>query len=247
MWDIQTLAIIGCTFIVAGMVKGIVGFGLPTVAVAVLTASLGLTPALALMVLPTIVTNIWQALVGGALAAILRRFWALLLCACFGIWLGVSILVRADPAMLKAILGLVLCIYAILGLARISLPSPARHERWFSPVLGIVNGVITGLTGTFVVPSMLYFQALGLSRDLLIQTNGVLFTVSTAAIALSLADAQLISGEIGLMSGLAIAPAILGMMLGRRVRQRLSEAVFRRVLFVALLLLGLYLIAGLLS
>jgi uncharacterized protein len=103
--------------------------------------------------------------------------------------------------------------------------------------------VLTGLTGTFVMPSMLYFQALALPRDLLVQTMGVLFSVSTAAIALALAGEGLVTGELGLMSVAAIVPAIAGMVLGQTVRRRLSEATFRRVLYVALLLLGLYLAA----
>lgn len=241
MWEPQLLAIVAGTFVLAGMVKGIVGFGMPTVAVALLAATVGLAPAMALMVLPTIVTNIWQALVGGALAEILRRFWPLLVTACVGIFAGVAVLARADPELLSVLLGAVLVLYVLLGLARIELPPPGRRERWLSPVLGLVNGVLTGLTGTFVVPSMLYFQALSLPRDLLVQTMGVLFTLSTAAMAAALAGEGLVTGEAGLLSAAAIIPAIGGMVLGRKVRQRLSEAAFRRVLYLALLALGLYL------
>lgn len=242
MWDAQTLAVVGGTFVLAGMVKGVVGFGMPTVAVGLLAASIGLTPALALMVLPTVVTNLWQGLAGGALLVILRRFWTLLAAACLGIWAGVAVLARSDPAVLSALLGVMLCIYGGLGLRNISLPPPGRRERWLSPALGAVNGLLTGLTGTFVVPSMPYFQALALPRDLLVQTMGVLFTVSTVAIAAALADQRLISGEVGLMSAAAVIPALAGMMLGRQFRQHLSERAFRRVLYVALLLLGLYLV-----
>lgn len=244
MWDAQTLAIVGATFVLAGVVKGVVGFGMPTIAVAILTASIGLAPAIALMTLPTIVTNIWQAVVGGAFVRIVRRFWPMLVSACIGIWFGVSILASVDPSWLAALLGLVLCVYAVLGTMKVSLPPPGDRERWLSPVLGIVNGLLSGMTGTFVVPSMLYFQALTLPRDMLVQTMGVLFTVSMAAIAASMAQAELISTDISLMSAFAVLPALAGMALGRSLRQRMSELVFRRAMYVALFLLGLFLITS---
>ena len=244
MWDVQTIAIVSGAFLLAGIVKGVVGFGMPTIAVAILTASIGLAPAIALMTLPTIVTNVWQAVVGGAFVRIVRRFWPMLATACVGIWFGVSILASVDPTWLAALLGLVLCAYAVLGTMKVNLPPPGDRERWLSPVLGGINGLLSGMTGTFVVPSMLYFQALALPRDMLVQTMGVLFTVSMAAIALSMAQAGLISTDISLISAGAVLPALAGMAVGRRLRQRMSDLLFRRVMYAALFLLGLFLISG---
>src|SRR5690606_13714915 len=77
--DPLLLAAIAGTFVLAGLVKGVIGFGLPTVAVALLTLTIGLKDAMALMLVPSLVTNLWQALAGGRLWTILRRFWALFL------------------------------------------------------------------------------------------------------------------------------------------------------------------------
>jgi uncharacterized protein len=103
---------------------------------------------------------------------------------------------------------------------------------------------LTGMTGSFVVPGILFLQAIGLTRDMLIQAMGLLFTVSTVALALALKGNDLLSVELGSWSAAAVVPAILGMALGQRVRQGLSEELFRRVFFVALLLLGAYIMAG---
>ncbi len=94
------------------------------------------------------------------------------------------------------------------------------------------------MTGSFVVPGVLYLQALGLPRDMLVQAMGILFTVSTAALALALGGHGLLSTELGLVSGAAVLPAVLGMALGQRLRLRLPERRFRQVFFVALLALG---------
>ena len=95
------------------------------------------------------------------------------------------------------------------------------------------------MTGSFVFPEVLYLQAIGLPRDALIQAMGMLFTASTVALAIALGGRNLITAELGVLSVAAILPAMLGMVLGRRLRVRLSEVAFRRVFFCALLALGL--------
>ncbi len=240
---IDTAIIIGLTFLLAGLVKGVIGLGVPTVSLAILTATLGLKPAMALLLFPSFVTNLWQGLVGGALVDILKRLWLLLAMVCVGTWFGVSVLAAADARTMSAVLGGVLAVYAGVNLLRAQVPSPGKAEVFVSPVIGAVNGVLTGMTGSFVVPGVPYLQALGLPRDVLVQAMGVLFTVSTVALALSLGDQRLLSMELGLTSLAAVIPALIGMVAGQRVRKRLSEAAFRKVFFCALLVLGIY-IAG---
>ena len=65
------LAIVG-TFLIAGTVKGVIGLGLPTVSLALLTVALGLPEAMNLLLVPSFVTNLCQAMVGGHGRAILR-------------------------------------------------------------------------------------------------------------------------------------------------------------------------------
>lgn len=234
------LAIIVAVFLFAGAVKGVVGLGLPTVAIGLLTALVGLSEGMVLMVIPSLVTNLWQALAGGALMTIVRRVWGLLLAVCIGAWVGVDLFGRSDTALLTALLGVMLIAYSVFGMVSPKLPSPGRHEGWLSPVLGAISGVLTGLTGTFFMPGVPYFQALGFSRDIMVQAMGVLFLVSTASLAVALGGHGRLDTEIGAVSALATVPALLGMVLGARLRRRLSEQRFQQALLVALLLLGSY-------
>ena len=80
------------------------------------------------------------------------------------------------------------------------------------------------------------------AKDKLIQAMGILFTVSTLVLGLALGGQRLISADLGMMSLLGIVPALIGMAAGQVVRQRMSEERFRTVLFVALLVLGFYII-----
>lgn len=242
MWAIENLSIIFSTFLIAGFVKGVVGLGLPTVSLALLTAMLGLKEAMVLMLLPSFLTNVWQGISGDAFYQILRRLWSLLLAGFAGTWLAVGILARADTALLTALLGIMLCIYAGVSLAMPQIPPPGRREQWLSPLIGGITGVLTGLVGSFVVPAVPYFQALGWPRNTLVQAMGIWFTTATLSLAVGLGSHRLLPAELGGLSAMALVPAFAGMWLGQKVRGRMSERKFRQVLLIALAILGIYIV-----
>ncbi|MCG8560027.1 MAG: sulfite exporter TauE/SafE family protein [Hyphomicrobiales bacterium] len=241
MWTPEIIALVTATFLFAGIVKGVVGMGLPLTVLGLLTATLGLKQAIVLMLVPALATNIWQGLVGGAFREIVRRLWSLLLASCVGIWIGAGLLARADALLLSGLLGVMLFAYSSFSLATPQIRPPGRLEPWLSPLMGGLGGLSFGLTGTYMVPGVLYIQALGLSRDVLVQTLGIVFVVITATLSLSLSRHGLLPPEMGLMSAYALLPTAAGMVIGQRIRKGLSEALFRRLFFVALLILGAYL------
>ena len=242
MSDPLTVAAVFAVFLVAGGVKGLVGFGLPAVSLALLTLAFDLTTAMVLVLIPSFVTNVWQAVTGGNGRAIAGRIWPFLAMATATVWLGALALVRVDTAWLSGLLGLVLVTYSALNLGGLRFALSTRQEVWVGPALGAVNGVLTGMTGTFLMPGILFLQAIGLSRDMLVQALGMLFTLSTAALALALHGNGLLHVSLGSLSAAALVPAAIGMGLGQRIRKRLSEERFRRILFIALLLLGAYIV-----
>ncbi len=242
MFELTALAIIFCTFLLAGTVKGIIGLGLPTVSLAILAVTFDLATAMALLIAPSLITNIWQAAVGGHVQCLLKRLWPFLLFAMVTVWIGALGLNRVDLALLSALLGLLLIAYALIGLTGFRISIARHRESWAAPLIGAINGVLTGLTGSFVVPGVMYLQAIDLPRDQLIQAMGMLFTVSTLALAIALGGNGLLSSQLALISLSALVPAIIGMMIGQRLRTFLSERQFRRVFFVALLALGIYIV-----
>lgn len=237
-FGLDTLGLVLAIYFVAGTVKGTVGLGLPTVTLSLLVPMLGLAPAIALTLVPTLVTNLWQALVGGRARAILRRLWPLFVLAVPGTWTGTFVLARADADLLAGLLGVALSLYALYGLVAPPLPRPGRLEPVLSPIVGLTGGLMAGMVGAFLMPGIIYLQALRLERDELIQTLGLIFLTLTLALGAGLTRNDLLSGELLLVSSLAVAPALVGMELGRRIRRRLSEPRFRRIFFVALLALG---------
>jgi len=245
MLDAFTNFAIILIFLLAGTVKGVIGLGLPSVSLALLTVVIDLPSAMALLLVPSTVTNLWQAAAGGNFRAILYRLWPFLVAASVTVWVGATALTRIDLPLLSALLGVLLIAYAATSLAGVRFKIAVRQEIWAGPLLGAINGILTGMTGSFVVPGVLYLQAISLPRDMLIQAMGMLFTASTLALAIALHGNNLLTIELGEMSVVALIPAIIGMVLGQRIRKILPDRRFRQVFFAFLLVLGVYIISKL--
>lgn len=244
MPSLDMLALIGATFFVAGLVKGTLGLGLPTIVLGVLAAPLGLKEAIGFMLLPSLCANIWQGLVGGFFRELLRRFWAFFLAAIVGIGIGVSVLAEGSNDLLLGILGTVLCVYVVLSFTGQKLPAPKPgNERWCGPLAGGFGGVMFGMTGVFIVPGILYLQSFGLKRDMLVQAMGMAFLIITVTIFAFMTRWQLLAGDQVLISGLAILPMFAGIALGYYARQHISEDGFRRIILIGLLMSGVHLLS----
>ena len=235
-----TYAIIASSFLLAGFVKGIVGLGLPTISLALLTALLDLPTAMALLVVPAFCTNLWQGFIGSHLALLSRRLWPLLLAMIPCVWAGVALSDLFEIAILTRLLGCMVVIYAALSFRSVPLSIPLPLQAWLGPLCGAISGVLTGLTGSLFLPGVMYLRAIGLSRDQLIQAMGLLFSFSTLALGISLHESGRIDAGLWQISGFALLPALFGMHCGKLCRDYLSDDFFHHVFLSGLALVGLY-------
>jgi hypothetical protein len=236
------LTLIAAVFVLAGMIKGVIGLGLPTISMGLLAVFMPPAEAAALLIVPSLVTNVWQMLVGGHLPQLWRRLWTTMLGVCVGTWAGAGFMTGTYGWVGVTLLGVALAAYALTGLMSLQLRVSAAAEPWLGPLVGGVTGLITAATGVFVIPAVPYLQAIGLEKDHLVQALGLSFTVSTLALAVNLALAGTFNLSLAAPSIGTLAMALVGMWLGQAMRERLSPAAFRRWFFVGLLVLGLYLI-----
>lgn len=227
------------TFFAAGIVKGVTGMGLPTLAMGVLGSLLSPPVAAALLLVPSFVTNVWQLLAGPKFVMLIRRLWPMLLMIIIGTVFGSVMLTGGNVELTTSGLGIALVIYAAYTLLARTLHVSPRWESWLSPVIGLITGLVTGATGVFVIPAVPYIQSLDLERDDLVQALGLSFTVSTLALAIGLFwHGAFPIGNLP-TSTLALVPALLGMVAGQWIRTRISPQLFRRLFLIFLLLLGL--------
>ena len=239
MWEPEIVALVVGTFLLAGLIKGVIGLGLPVVALAILGSTLGVRETLTIMLIPAIATNTYQALAGPAFGALVRRLWSFLAVAGAGIWFGTGVLAGAKSETMMALLGVTLCTYCAVTMLRVQMPPPGRREPWMSPLMGGLGGVMFGMTGIMIVPSILYLQTLGLRRDVFVQALGITFVAITLALGTSLIGRNLLTQDLALMSLTALVPTAAGLALGQRYRHHISEQRFKRIFFVALFVIGL--------
>lgn len=227
-------ALIALVFVLAGFSKGLVGLGLPTIAMALLTLLVGPAEAAALLLLPSFVTNLVQIAPARAAWALARRLWPMLAGVVVGTALGGLAWGGFGGRYGAVVLGLALAGYGALGLI-------AFRPRWperAGALVGALTGALTAATGVFVMPAVPWLQGIGLARDELVRALGLAFLVSTLALGVLLGGSGALDGARLLASALALLPALAGQALGAALRGRLSETVFKRVFFWALLLLG---------
>jgi uncharacterized protein len=235
-------AYVALIFLLAGAVKGVVGLGLPTVAMGLLSLSMPPAEAAAILLLPSFITNVWQLAEGPRLGDLIRRLWPTLLAIFASTIIASGVIASTKSSIASAALGGALLLYAAAGLCNFHLNVSPRAERWAGPLVGVITGFITGATGTFVVPAVPYLAGLKLPRDELIQALGLSFTVSTVALGFGLLWHDALELHSISNSAFAIVPALLGMMLGGRIRRRVSPERFRRWFFIGLALLAGHLI-----
>src|SRR5262249_38945304 len=126
------------TFLGAGVVKGVTGMGLPTVAMGLLGTAMSPVAAAAILIVPSLVTNVWQMVVGPDKVGLVRRLWVMMFWIVMGTVLGTRLLVVVDPIWSGRKMGFVLIAYAAYALFSPTFSVPEQHEAWVSPVVGIV-------------------------------------------------------------------------------------------------------------
>jgi len=242
---LQMLVIAGA-FVMAGIAKGALGMGMPPIAIGLMTFVLPLEEALTIMVLPTLITNIWQAIQGGRFRPLIRRFWPMTVGGVAAILVVATTFGHLGSPRMAGWVGVVLIVYALLALSAWRPRVSHAAERWANPLIGLSSGAVAGMTGVAAVPFLPYMQSLDLDRHDLVQALGIqyLFLLGTLAAALAVQGAFHAGNT---ATGLAaLVPAMIGMGIGNWIRQALSAEMFRRIFLIGMLGIGLHMARGLL-
>ncbi len=237
------LAFVIAVFAIASMIKGTIGLGLPAVSMALLTLLMSPFQAATLLIIPSLVTNIWQLFAEGHVLRLIRRFWSLLLGIIVGTIWSVFPTLGQGEFQSEILLGGMLALYGTYGLFAKNMPNLSPYEKWLSPIIGYLGGALTVATGVIVIPVVPFLQSLHLKRDDLVQSLGLAFTVSTVCLAIYLylnpVDQMNIDWK---MSLIALIPALIGMWFGTKIRYRIPEQKFRKLFFLGLVLFGSYMV-----
>jgi uncharacterized membrane protein YfcA len=219
----------------AGGVKGIIGLGLPLTALSIIGAVADLRLAIALIAIPIVATNIYQAFDGGRAMEMLRRYWVINLCSVVGTVIGAQILFIVDPDILTTTLGVVVIVYVAINATGFAIRISDSTSPWAAPPLGILSGLLTGTTGSVGIPIALYLQAQRLDKESFLRAIALTFLISASMLVIALLEKGAIGKETALVSAASLIPAFAGMAIGQRLRGRLSEDLFRKFVFLFLM------------
>lgn len=237
-FEMSLILPIAAILLLAGLVKGVIGFGLPSIAMGLLSLMMPPVQAAALLLVPNIVTNIWQGFSGPALRPLLQRMMPLLV----GTWAGIAgtemVSGGQNFPFAVQLLGLTLVLYALLGLFSIRFALTPVQERPAGWIAGLATGAMTALTGVYVIPSGPYLQAIGLEKNELVQALGLSFLSASVGLGVALWARGVVAPAVVGVSALALLPALAAMLLGQKLRGMMPDQLFRRLFFTGLLLLG---------
>nr|WP_323766395.1 sulfite exporter TauE/SafE family protein [Marinovum sp.] len=233
----------GMVALLAGVIKGMVGFAMPMVMISLLGIFLPPDLALAGLMLPTLISNGAQALRDGpgpALAAT-RQFRVYLIAGAVMLMVSAQLYAFLPVWVLLLAIGLPMVLFSLIQLLGLRLQL-SRQSLAAEISLGGVSGFIGGLSGVWGPPLVAYLTALHTEKRLQMRTQGVAFGLGALLLLVAHSGSGVIRGETLLFSAGLCVPALLGMWLGGLVSDRIEQETFRRATLMVLLVAGLNLI-----
>jgi uncharacterized protein len=241
-FNVLHLIVICCALFSGGFVKGTSSFGLPTVSIPILITVFPLPTAVSVLAVPLVLSNVYQMVVSGGIRPAIKRHWILYLSLFISLPIGVYLLGIVDVRTLIPILGVVLVVVTSLELLGISLTFMRDHEKAFSPVIGIFSGIVGGMTTLFAILPIFFLVALGLDKDRFVSAVSVMLCFGSIVLAASLQRTDHL-GTLEVTYGIiGMIPIILGIWLGTKIRNRVNQAVFRKIILSLILIVGISMI-----
>jgi uncharacterized membrane protein YfcA len=228
----------------AGFVKGAVGFAMPLIMISAFSAFLPPEVALSGLILPTLFTNLGQAFRQGVAAfwGSVRKYWRFLLTTVVFSALSAQFVRDIPQPVFLMFLGVPITIYAVLQLLGRSLAIKLEHQRRAEWGLGTVAGLYGGVSGVWGPPLLVYLMSVGTERIEMLRIQGVTFLIGAVILLLAHTNSGVMTPANTAFSAVLVLPAMLGMLVGIRLGNRMDQARFRRWTQIFLAIAGLNLI-----
>ena len=243
MTDITTLLMLAsAALLIAGTVKGLVGIGLPTTGIGLMTLVIDPRTAIALILMPMLVSNAWQVYRSGEVLAAFRRYLPFAVTLIAGVWITVALTSDAPDRVLFGVLGVAILVFVAVNATRFAPRLPDASDRPAQVGFGLIAGVMGGLTSVWAPPMAVYLAARRVPKDEFVRASGLLIFLGSLPLAAGYLREGFVTGPIFLLSLGLLIPTFLGFTAGEALRGRLSEDGFRRVLLGVFFLMGLNLL-----
>ena len=239
--DPLLIASVCAIFVFAGIVKGFLGIGLPAAAMGLLTLIISPTEAISLLWLPILFTNVFQFGRARNKREIMVTYKWFAAAIFFSIFLTSLFINDYPTALLTVAIGVAMVIFSLNLLFGLSLP--VGPGRGWQLGVGVVSGVLGGLSSIWSPPVAMYLMARNTPKDMFIGTTGFLFLAGCLPLGAGLVISGLITGPVIVKSLLGLLMTLAGFRIGEVMRERVSQDRFRQIVLIAFLIMGTRLIA----
>jgi uncharacterized membrane protein YfcA len=240
--DLSIIVIASLSLMLGGFVKGAIGVGLPVVAIAILSNFLPAPLVLAIVTLPILSTNLWQAVDAGNFKVHFERFWPMILCLLVLIWLSARLVVTLDPRVLYGLIGTAVLSFTIASHFQLTWNVPPSAERWAGPLAGALGGFLGGVSTIWGPPMMMYFVMLRLPKEAYIQAVGLVWFIASIPLVIAYVRYGILNAHTAWLSALACVPGFAGLAVGQLARKHINQEIFHKLLLLFLFLVGLNLL-----
>lgn len=226
----------------AGCIKGMVGFGLPMLLISGLSTFLGPETALAALIFPTVVSNVWQALRQGwdAAFAAIRAYKIFLIVGGITLVSTAQLVTSLDQRTFFAVVGTIVTLFALVQLTG-WIPRVRKTARGEATV-GLLAGAMGGVSGIWGPATVAYLTAIGTEKAEQVRLQGVIYGLGSILLLLAHVQSGVVNRETWPLSAFMILPVLIGMLFGLRIQDKIAQSTFRRMTLIVLALAGLNLL-----
>jgi len=242
MIDISLIFALFAVFLLAGVVKGSSGLGLPTTALGLATLFLAPRTAIAVLMLPLLLTNAWQLYRAGDVRAAAKRYLPFIIAMVVFVWLTVQISARVDDQVLLAFLGISILSFVVINATKFAPHIPSRFDRLAQIIAGVVAGIFGGFTSVWAPPLAIYLTARDVKKEEFVRASGLIFFLGSVPLVLGYIKQGYLTADLSLISAMMLIPTFAGFWIGERLRGKMSEQAFRKLVLFIFFLMGLNLL-----
>ncbi|MEP3276525.1 MAG: sulfite exporter TauE/SafE family protein [Stappiaceae bacterium] len=241
--DIESLWMLAAlVFLLAGAIKGLVGIGLPTAVIGVLSQFTDPRQAIALLILPVLISNIWQVHKNRMFRKSLVLFWPFSITMAVGIWYFTQFAASVSSTVLSGLVGGVMMVFVFATLFTQPFSIASHLDKPVQIFAGSIAGVMGGLTSLWAPPMLIYLMSQPLKKDEFVGALGFLILAGTIPLAGGYIQAGLTSPTVMVYSAAMTVPTLVGVSIGEYGRKFLNGDQFRSLLLLIFFLLGANLI-----
>ena len=234
---IENLILIVLTVFLGGIVKGSVGIGMSMFSVPIIALILPPTKAMMLLCFPVIFTNFLQMDIKKGVGSF--RFLPMFIFLFLGLLIGGKLILNLSLNFISISIAIVIITFTSLNFLGINLKKIKKaNEKILSVIIGFFSGVLGGLTTFYAPPIITFLISINLDKEFFIRTTATMYFFASIPLYSSMLYHGLGNYYDLIMSFTLVMPAIIGQFFGSKVRKKLSNEIFQKLVLIILMIIG---------